>query len=474
MRKLITFLCFHLLITLSVYAQPSAIISGGTFSPGEIYTANFTTENFSNITRMNFSITWDTQVLEWIDVNGVENSEFANPDFYDTTDAANGVAVLRWTSPTDQGFTLADGEKLFDMRFRVIGTCGDKSSVRIVSTPERILVNKAGTSFNQNIGLNIEDALMGVCKLPLIVSTTTESGQMGDRICMPVIVENFDSIISVQLLVTWDSTVLQFDGVEGINLPDLDDDFFGIEGGRLFMSWFGPIDGTTVADGEQIFTICFKLIGDNGTRSTIDFNQDSEETEIIGINYGDRNLGIVGRNGRISIRSQSGAAIAAPEEEVQPNGTVCIPITVHDFIEIRNMESELSWDVNVLQFISVSSNNALPGLLLDESNTATGTLGIRWQGFTSAGTTLDDGAIIFEICFRAIGTRGQFSDILFSETETIFTNASGQTFKNTEPGRISIPRETIILSATHAEGRSDSKVCIEIQVTNFNNVQQFG
>lgn len=474
MQKLITFIFFNIFLATTIYAQPSVIVSGGEFNPGETYIASFSTRDFTDITKMNFSVTWDATVLEFTGVNGIDPN-FVNPSFYDTSNAtAGGIMTLEWTTASPLGLDLPDERVLFELNFRVIGACGDHSMVSIVDEPVDIVVNRINSN-TQNIGLFKEDALVGVCTLPLIVNAPTVSGEMGDRICVPVTVENFDSVVVVQMTITWDPTVLEFSGLQAFGLRNLGINNFGAteentNNGQLAMS-FENLDegGLSVEDGRVIFEICFNLVGENGTSSSLSFNENLLPIEVIKFNYGDRNLGLINNEGRTFIRSTDGTTILAPQELAEPEEEICIPITVRDFIDIVQMESTLSWDNSVLDFVSATPTNMLPGLIINEINTASGQLNLEWQSANNQGFTLDNNTVLFDLCFKVIGERNQSSEIAF--ILTVFTNSEGGSFIGTSPGLIRIPAKNLELIASEVEGQPGESVCVEVKVINFESIE---
>lgn len=473
MQKLITLILFNILLATAAFAQPSIIVSGGQFNPGDTYTASFSTRDFTDITRMNFSVNWDETVLELTSVNGVDFN-FINNNFYNTTDAAAGVMTVEWMTPSPLGLDLSDDRVLFEVNFRVIGACGDNTMVRITDEPEDIVVNRVNSN-TQNIGLFKEDALVGICTLPLIVTAPTISGETGDQICIPITVENFDSVVVIQMTISWDPTVLEFAsigdfGLQNLGVTNFNTQLENLQNGQLSMSYDNVNEGgLSVEDGRQIFQLCFNLIGDNGTSSPVAFDSSSSAIEVIKFNYGGRNLGLINNDGRVFIRSTDGTTILAPEELVEPGEEICIPITVRDFLDIVQMESTLSWDNSVIDFVSATPTNTLPGLIINEINTSSGQLNLEWQSTSNQGLTLDNNTVLFDLCFRAIGERNQSSEIAF--ILTVFTNSEGGSFVGTSPGLIRIPVKNLELIASQVEGQPNQSVCVEIKVANFDNIE---
>lgn len=97
----------------------------------------------------------------------------------------------------------------------------------------------------------------------------------------------------------------------------------------------------------------------------------------------------------------------------EPGDIICIPITVEDFTNIVIIQLEILWDHEILEYVSVGNPGNTPGLNLNSDFNQSGpnTLRVIPLGFPPSGITLPDGATIFEICFRIIGTPGSQSCI---------------------------------------------------------------
>jgi hypothetical protein len=81
---------------------------------------------------------------------------------------------------------------------------------------------------------------------------------------MPVTVNDFDCIQSMQWAMHWDNTVLNFECVRGFNLPGLAATDFNstLTPGTLLVGWADPAGvGVTRADGVRIVDVCFKAVG---------------------------------------------------------------------------------------------------------------------------------------------------------------------------------------------------------------------
>lgn len=92
-------------------------------------------------------------------------------------------------------------------------------------------------------------------------------------------VTNFDSVTSLQFVLRWDPTVLQFQAVNTFNLDQMDDEDFGLtqaqDSGLIRIKYAAPsyLWGTSVPDGTGIFRIRFKVIGAANTGSNLQITE---------------------------------------------------------------------------------------------------------------------------------------------------------------------------------------------------------
>lgn len=130
----------------------------------------------------------------------------------------------------------------------------------------------------------------------------------GTSICVPITVEGFANVGSMQFSMVWDGTVLDFTNVNAINpnVPGLDVGAFNNgfnPADTLTFTWADlTFNGVTLSDGETLFELCFDVVGDLGDCSPINFSNVPTPIEI-----GDTGIpepteyGFVGVNGTICI-----------------------------------------------------------------------------------------------------------------------------------------------------------------------------
>lgn len=98
-----------------------------------------------------------------------------------------------------------------------------------------------------------------------------------------------------------------------------------------------------------------------------------------------------------------------------PGDIVCIPLHVHDFTDIVIAQFEIFWNSDVLEYINVQSPG-LPQINLAADFNQTGPNALKFipLGFPLDGVSLPDDAVLFEVCFRIIGSPGQQSVLTIS------------------------------------------------------------
>ena len=133
---------------------------------GDIITIPVTVSNFNNISGLQYTIKWNPQVLDFIETNNVAlDMNFGN------TQTQNGMITTLWLTENLNGYTLADGTVIFELKFQVIGHNGESSS---------ILINSAITNaeaYNNNIetlSLSLNGGIVSVTEM------TTVSGNHAD------------------------------------------------------------------------------------------------------------------------------------------------------------------------------------------------------------------------------------------------------------------------------------------------------
>ncbi len=102
----------------------------------------------------------------------------------------------------------------------------------------------------------------------------------GDTVCIPVTVEDFTDILSMQGSINWDSTTIDFVELNNVNsnlinfTPGSGFNLQDVSSGFLSFLWFDPlgVDGATLPDGSVLFEMCFEGIGPEGDETDVFFD----------------------------------------------------------------------------------------------------------------------------------------------------------------------------------------------------------
>jgi len=129
--------------------------------------------------------------------------------------------------------------------------------------------------------------------------------QPGERVAVPLSVSGFHQATSAQFTLGWDARVLRYAGVGEFGLRGLEEESFGTVlagSGKLAFSWDDAAGtGLEVADGSQVFTVYFDVIGAAGSVSPVSF-ADSPTVGEATVNFGVRPF--AGGDGRVMVAGE--------------------------------------------------------------------------------------------------------------------------------------------------------------------------
>lgn len=424
-------------LVLSLSPSTATAPIGGTFTVDIKVVSGFT-----NVTTLQIPVVFDKNVLELTAVGNL--APLANPALVQGTNyninspsgSSGNRIVFTWdTNPNTQpnGATLPNGTNFATLTFKV--KVSGVVKIEIKSTTQALEVIGLNT---QAINVNTSAAVSTVTAgsggggggtTPIqgfkIIANTVYIGK--DQIgCMPVTVNDFNSLIGLQFGLTWDPLVLQYECVRNFNLPGFSEgDFAQVGNNTLTMAWGDPGGGTigeTRANGTSIFEVCFKGVGNAGTQSLVQIG-----------NYGLPSTGGVeagnaaGQNlitptfaiaDTLFVNTNpipaNGVTFSVDQEELPLNSTGCVDVRAKGFTGITSVDLPLVYDTTVLRLQSVRAGSSL-------MNISTGAFGsnpnfnrtfvagqptgiLRFVWGNSAGVTLpSDTTTIFRACFLTKG-----------------------------------------------------------------------
>ncbi|NND31579.1 MAG: hypothetical protein HKN76_03240, partial [Saprospiraceae bacterium] len=122
----------------------------------------------------------------------------------------------------------------------------------------------------------------------------------------------------------------------------------------------------------------------------------------------------------VSVPNQDPVSLCISDTAVMPETNFCIPITVGDFNNILSVAFTIGWDPSVIEFLSVSNVHPTLGGNAghDDTRGAEGLLTFLFFELSLNTISLPDSAVLFDVCFTAVGPPGSRSEIRFINDPT--------------------------------------------------------
>ncbi len=290
---------FILLFTVSnTQSQAVFTLENVTAGVGSSFSMDVTAENLQNVIALQFSINWDPAILELQNIDNL-NAAFSGMNI-NTTGSGSGITTCSFFGGP---VSMPNGGQLFELNFTVVGGSGGSTDVTFTSMPTNIEVSVFPGG---NIGLETQGGTVSLPQ-PVIFIMPDTIQNPGASFCLPVSVENFDNLFSIQSAINFDPSVITYDSVTNLNLSNLDPGSFSdvnASMGQLGFSWSDEdslASGITVSDGTVIFEICFTVVGNVNDMTTVVFDDNPIPIEVIQGGSND-NLGLASQGGKINIQ----------------------------------------------------------------------------------------------------------------------------------------------------------------------------
>ncbi len=128
-KDLLLYFALLLWFVVPSQAQPTIFMFAEdvTAQKGEIVDVDIKVENFNDLIAWQFTFEWDSEVLEFVNIVDFNLSSLDNMDFGPTEKIGYMVSV--WIEDSFSPTTIADGETVFKVKFRVVGEPGEQSSL---------------------------------------------------------------------------------------------------------------------------------------------------------------------------------------------------------------------------------------------------------------------------------------------------------------------------------------------------------
>ena len=435
-----------------------------------------TANNFTNINGVQLSIAYNPSILSFSSIGSINLAGLTAANFGTSTP---GVITLSWIDAELDGTTVPNGTQLFTLCFNVVGNATSQVSFSNTPTPIEI-INTA----DQNVQASTVNGTVTVGSSPpppppsnaFTLTVGSAMSSPGNQVCLGVTTNNFTNINGLQFSVSYNASALTFASVGSLNLPGLTASNFGTStAGIITMSWVDPeLNGHTVPNGTQLFTLCFNVVGSSTT--TVSFSNTPTPIEVINTN--DENLNAVTVNGTVTVGGGGGNnnpfTLSMESATAQQGAQVCLDVTATGFTNINGVQFSIQYNSSSLTFQGIQSFN-LPGLSAVNFGTATpGIITMSWTDAELDGHTVSNGTRLFEICFTQNSCNG--SSVSFSNTPTAIevvnamdqmlpvTTTNGMVSADCGSGTFTLDIEDI---NTACPG---TQICLDVTATNFTNI----
>lgn len=397
--------------------------------------------NFTNVATFQCPIKYDAAVLQFLSADnfGLPGMTAANSLANPLTPSPRvTVSYLPDFSQYPDGVTVPANTVVMTMHFKVVAS--GTATVNLASNvpPGIEVINNTGNTITVNFqsgGSTVTGGTGGPPPNPnagFQVRATADTVAPNENFCMPVRVNDFDLIASMQYSMEWDKSILQYTGVQDFNLPGLDASSFGIGTNAanptksyLNTQWNDPAaTGVNRADNATIYKVCFKAIGAGGTSTEVKFNGlgfplGSQFTEVYngnGQNVWDNTVS----NQPATIKIEdiivpppaNATTISLDTVSTTVNGSICSHMRVKNFNDIVVLQAGFTYDPTKLTFESIQLGTNPLGLVVGAGvfhQLATNSIKASWTdpaGGATGGVDLPDGTSLFSVCFKVLGPAG--------------------------------------------------------------------
>ncbi len=293
---------------------------------------DITTQDFTNIVSMQYSINYDASLLSYTGSQGynlvnLSASNIANP-------SAGNITVSWLSNDLSNGTTVTDGTSIFQICFDLIGPndCGNPISIDFSGTPVAIEISDSQGNLVNFTGVS---GSVLICDVPVSEVTFiagNETASPGEVVCVPVTALGFTDVQSFQYSMTYDASILEYQTAVPLDLPQFNSSNVGNpSAGVLTFSWIAPIPPGMVSlpDTAQLFELCFSVIGTPGDVSPLVFGGSPTSVEVSTAGGVLANVGFV--DGSVEVVDIPCLVLQVSEQITQPcpgTSTGAIDLTV--------------------------------------------------------------------------------------------------------------------------------------------------
>lgn len=473
-----------------------------TGNPGELVSIDVKSRGFRNLNSLQFSMNWDSSIMEFEEVIPLENLVNLNLGQFGTPDEPNvgpGKLTVSWSfiDANQPGIDVTDDLSLFTVNFRIKGECETSSAVSFSGSPTAIeAINTREENGEQTLSsvpfiLTDGEVSVGACTPEglLLYADCGAPKNVNDQVCVRVSASALSDVRNINYLMEWNPNILRFTGVRALNttsIPSLSQSDFNADNainGVLELDWAsaGPFFNANINEGDLLYEVCFDVIGFGGSSP---FRFDPNPSNAFVRQEGDfRNLGIFPSNCEVEVIPPTGLTVVLSDEQAPPGDTICMDVTASNFTDLVNAQFSLSWEPTHARFVEVTNLN--PALAananIGTAGSTSGSLTFQWDD--AAGLSLNDEEVLFTLCLEVTGTApGELSqqencEVVFLvglpiEDQAISTTSNGNNIGITALGGelCVLNPEGYFLVIEEEEAVRNTTECVEFKVVEFDSI----
>jgi len=304
---------------------PDAVIG----APGTNVCVPIRVDSFENITSAQFGVEYDATILEFTGhQNGPLSDVFVNPT------GGNKIRFL-WIVPGNQGpQTIPDGDLIIKYCFNVIGEIGEVSPISVIDIipPPQLLIEFIDGEGNEvpYYTCNTGKVTVGTpSENPVRFIAEEKTADTNSNVCINITTENFEEISGFQWAMTWNSSVMTFNGLGSVNNIGISaNDINLVASNKLRVTWL-PTSQVSKPDGTILFQLCFNTIGSCDSSTPLQFTADGSNFPILAGDASGNPLPVETDDGSVTIECACNIAVDVVNAGCfgAKNGSIYITLT---------------------------------------------------------------------------------------------------------------------------------------------------
>ena len=310
-------------------------------------------------------------------------------------------------------------------------------------------------------------------------STLSPTPAVGDTISLQVSVSNFTSIVSFQYAIEWDPLLFSYIALDNTNIVDPSNFLSNAYGGNTVLVGWNSNGGAgrTMPNGQNIFRLRLKVKA-TSANYWAKFSSTNTSIEVVQypatvVNPAFGNLGNPPGTTATPVTVQATTAQTVPTQS-----KVCVDVKANDFTNIASAQWTTKWDPSVLRFDSISVMNNTVGFTAANFNStqASGRIALNWAAPTGTTRTVTNGAVLYRVCYTAVGANNTSSTIAFDSAQ-IYQAVAGSSVRVSMTGvtgtvNVNSGQQStgLVFAGTNHIVNQNDQVCVQVKVGSFNRI----